>query len=250
MAQHQIIIRQHRPWRGAWLTMVVAAAVLLSGIALYRYTRQSTVADYEKATSERDKLMQERRELSQKLRAARNENAKLRDELAYVQQSQSIDGAACTSIKATLGKLETEAGTLREQLAFYRGIASPSETKAGVRVQELKVRKTDGGGWHFDLVLIQSVRQESRIAGNATVRIDGRLGNKPQSYPLAALMTAGEKNLVFSFKYFEEFSGEFNLPQGFKPLKAVVTLDPADDRPKVVNEYEWANIESQERSSD
>ena len=70
MAQHQIIIRQHRPWRGAWLTMVVAAAVLLSGIALYRYTRQSTVADYEKATSERDKLMQERRELSQKLRAA------------------------------------------------------------------------------------------------------------------------------------------------------------------------------------
>lgn len=249
MANHQIIIRQHRPWQRTWVTVAVVFALCLAGFALYRYTRQSTVADFEKATTERDRLIQERRELTQQLRGAKSEIGKLRDDLAYAKQAQTIDGDACNSIKATLGKLEAEAGTLREQLAFYRGIASPTETKAGVRVQELKMRKKEGS-YRFEMVLIQSVREESRIAGTAEVRISGTQGGKPQSYPLSALITGGEKNLVFSFKYFEEFSGEFKLPQGFKPLKASVTLDPADDRPSVVNEYDWANIESQERSSD
>lgn len=248
-ADHRIIIRQHRPWQRTWVTAAVVAALLLAGFALYRYTRQSTVADFEKATTERDRFQIERRDLAQQLRAAKSELSKLRGELAYVQQAQTIDGEACNSIKATMGKLEAEAGSLREQLAFYRGIASPNETKAGVRVQEFIVRKKDGQ-WRYEMVLIQSVREESRIAGTAEVRIEGQLAGKVQSYPLAGLTTAGEKNLVFSFKYFEEFSGEFKLPQGFKPLKVVVTLDPADDRPTVVNEYQWANIESQERSSD
>ncbi len=249
MANHQIIIRQHRPWQRTWLTIVIAAALLLAGFALYRYTRHSTLADFEKATSERDRFQQERRLLAQQLRASKAEIGKLRDELAYAQQAQTIDGDACNSIKATLGKLEAEAGSLREQLAFYRGIASPSETKAGVRVQEFIVRKKDKQ-WRYEMVLIQSVREESRIAGTAEVSIEGTMIGKPQSLALSSLITAGEKNLVFSFKYFEEFSGDFRLPQGFKPSKVVVTLDPADDRPSVINQYEWTQIESQERVSD
>jgi len=249
MADHRIIIRQHRPWQRTWVTVIAVASLLLAGFALYRYTRQSTVADFEKATTELERVQQERRDLAQQLRAAKSELGKLRSELAYAQQAQTIDGEACNSLKATMGKLEAETGTLREQLAFYRGIASPNETKAGVRVQEFTVRKKDGQ-WHYEMVLIQSVREESRIAGSAEVRIEGQQGGKPQGYSLSSLITAGERNLVFSFKYFEEFSGEFKLPQGFKPLKVAVTLDPSDDRPTVVNEYQWANIESQERSSD
>jgi len=193
--------------------------------------------------------MGERRDLTLQLRVAKSELSKLRNELAYVRQAQTIDSDACSSIKAMLGKLEAESASLREQLAFYRSIASPNETKAGVRVQEMRVRKHDKG-WRYDLVLIQSVREEGRIAGTAEVRIDGQLSARPQSYGLSSLLTAGAKNLVFSFKYFEEFSGEFQLPQGFKPQKVVVTLNPDDDRPNIVSEYEWAKIESQERSND
>ena len=250
MTDHRIVIHRHRPWQRTGLIVFAVAALMLAGFALYQYTRQSTVADFDKATSERDRLQQERRELTQQLRAAKNEISRLRDEVAYAQQAQTIDGEACNSLKATMGKLESEVGTLREQLAFYRGIASPNETKAGVRVQEFKARKRSDGGWHYEMVLIQSVREESRIAGAVEVRIEGLQAGKPQTLPLAGLITAGEKNLVFSFKYFEEFTGEFKLPPGFKPLKVVISLDPADDRPTVVNEYEWATIESQERSSD
>ena len=248
--QHTIIIRRHRPKFRLLLTAFVVAALALSGWGLYRYTRQSTVADFEKATTERDRLLDERRALTQQLRAAKAEASKLRDALAYAEQSKSIDGDACRSVRDSLAKLESESATLREQLAFYRGIVSPKEARAGVRVQDLKVRRS-GAGWRYELVLIQAIREESRIAGAVELSIEGVQGAKAAQLALADLVTAGEKNLVFSFKYFEEFSGEFRLPAGFRPTRVVVTLRPANDRPTVVDQFDWSSIETlQERSND
>lgn len=248
--RHTIIIRRHRPRLRLLLTAAVAMVLALSGWGLYRYTKKSAVADFEKATSERDRLLDERRALSQQLRAAKKEIGELRDALAYAEQSKTIDGDACKTVKDSLSKLEAESASLREQLAFYRGIASPKEARAGVRVQDLKMRKA-GVGWKYELVLIQSVREESRIAGNVELSIEGVQGAKNTQIALAELVTSGDKNLVFSFKYFEEFSGEFRLPAGFKPTRVLVTLKPANDRPSVVDQYDWAAIESlQERSND
>ena len=248
--KHSIIIRRDRPGLRLALTVGLVAVLLLSGYGLYRYTRQSTVADFEQATSERDRLLDERRSLSQQLRAARNEAAKLKDEVAYLQQSKTIDGDACVSVKASLGKIEAEAAQCREQLAFYRGIVAPKAARAGVRVQELRMRKT-ATGWRYELVLIQSVREDARMAGSAGVAIAGLQGGRASTLKLADLVTAGDRNLLFSFKYFEEFAGDFQLPPGFKPLRAVVSLKPSNDRPAVTDEFAWADIEAlQERSSD
>lgn len=248
--RHTIIIRRHRPRLRLLLTAAIAMALALSGWGLYRYTKKSAVADFEKATSERDRLLDERRSLTQQLRAAKKELGDLREALAYAEQSKAIDGDACKTVKDSLSKLEAESASLREQLAFYRGIVSPKEARAGVRVQDLKMRKT-ATGWKYELVLIQSVREESRIAGNVELSIEGLQGAKTTQIPLADLITSGDKNLVFSFKYFEEFSGEFRLPAGFKPTRVLVTLKPANDRPSVVDQYDWGAIESlQERSND
>lgn len=248
--QHTIIIRRHRPQLRLLLTVLVVAALALAGWGLYSYTRQSAVADFEKATTERDRLLEERRSLTQQLRAAKSEIGKLRDELAYAEQSKSIDGDACRSVRDSLTQLEAESSSLREQLAFYRGIVSPKEARAGVRVQDLKLRRV-ANGWRYELVLIQAIREESRIAGAVELSIDGVQGAKPTQLALSDLITSGEKNLVFSFKYFEEFSGEFRLPAGFKPTRVRVTLKPANDRPTVVDEYDWSAVETlQERSND
>ncbi|MDP3857071.1 MAG: hypothetical protein Q8Q73_04820 [Stagnimonas sp.] len=248
--RHAIVIQRHRPFFRLLLTIGISAALALAGWGLYRYTRQSAVADFEKATTERDRLLDERRSLTQQLRAAKADIGKLRDELAYAEQSKSIDGDACRSVRESLGKLEAESASLREQLAFYRGIVSPKEARAGVRVQDLKLRRT-ATGWRYELVLIQAIREESRIAGAVELTIEGVQGAKQTQLAMADLVTAGEKNLLFSFKYFEEFSGEFRLPAGFKPARVIVTLKPANDRPTVMDQYNWSSIETlQERSND
>jgi hypothetical protein len=248
--QHKIIIAQHRPWRRWIIVGGVTAAVLLGGWGLYSYTRAHTVSDFERAQTERDKMRAENRELSQKLRAALNENQQLKDQAAYQSRSQEIDGNACAAVKQTLSTMQAEAADLREQLGFYRGIVSPNEAQAGVRVFEFKVygpkdrqgdKPAQPGAYKYDLVLIQSVRHDKRVDGDLAVSFEGLRGGAKQTLKLSDLATDGNKNLVFSFKYFEEFSGSFRFPEGFKPLRATVTLQ-GEGMPRIDDDYDWNKI--------
>jgi hypothetical protein len=250
--KHKIIIATHRPWRRWLLIGGSTAVVLLGGWGLYSYTRAHTVSDFEKANVERNQLRDDNRQLSQKLRAALSENQGLREQVAYLNRSQQIDGGACTAVKQSLATLQGEAADLREQVAFYRGIVSPAESQAGVRVFEFKVygaagKEAQPGAYKYDLVLIQSVRHDKRVDGDVSVSFEGYRGGAKQTLKLADLATDGNKNLVFSFKYFEEFSGSFRFPEGFRPLRATVTLQ-GDGSPRIDDDYDWGKIMQEARS--
>jgi hypothetical protein len=248
----RIVIERHRPGRRWVLVSGVTAAVLLGGWGLYSYTRAHTVSDFEKASLERDRLREDNREMSQKLRGALSENQGLKDQLAYVSRSQQIDDGACSAVKQSLASLQAESADLREQLGFYRGIVSPAETQAGMRVFEFKVsgpqaKDAAPGSYKYDLVLIQSVRHDKRVDGNVTISFDGLRGGAKQSLKMNDLATDGNKNLLFSFKYFQEFSGSFRFPDGFRPLRASVTLE-GDGMPRVDDDYDWIKILQETRS--
>ena len=249
---HKIVIAQHRPWRRWILIGSVTVAVLLGGWGLYSYTRAHTVSDFERAQLERDRLRDDNREMSQKLRAALSENQQLKDQAAYLSRSQQIDDSACSAVKLSLASMQAESADLREQLSFYRGIVSPAESQAGVRVFEFKVysplaKDAAAGVYKYDLVLIQSVRHDKRVDGDLSVSFEGFHGGTKQSLKLADLATDGNKNLVFSFKYFEEFSGSFRFPEGFKPLRATVTVQ-GDGSPRIDDDYDWGKIMQEARS--
>ncbi len=242
---HKIVITTHQPRRRWAIVAGSVAALLLGAFGLYSYTRATTVSDFERTQSDRDRLQEERRNLTRDLRAARTENGTLRDQVAYLGRSQEIDGAACGTVKQSLTQLQAEASDLREQLAFYRGIVSPKESQAGVRVYDFKVTKLKNAAnlYRYDLVLIQSVRNEKRVGGVIDVIVEGLKAGQKQSLRLGELAADNNKNLLFSFKYFEEFSGQLRLPEGFRPLRASVALQPdGDSAPKIEDEYEWAKI--------
>jgi hypothetical protein len=249
--KHRVIIASHHPRRHWLIVGGSAAAIALLAFGIYSYTRATTVSDFEKAQTERDQLAEERRVLTRELRAAKAENAALRDQVAYLDRSQEIDDSACSSVKKSLGSLQSEASDLREQLAFYRGIVSPQESQAGVRVYDFKVMKMPQAGiYKFDLVLIQSVRNDKRIGGTISVSIEGLRGSIKQTLKLKDLLTDPKPDMVFSFKYFEEFSGGLQLPDGFRPLRAVVSLEPQGEGvPTIEDEYEWGKIIQEARAS-
>jgi hypothetical protein len=250
--KHKIVIAAHRPWRRWLLIGGSSAAVLAGGFGLYSYTRAHTVSDFEKANTERMQLRDDNRKLSQELRSALSDNQGLRDQVAYLGRSEEIDGKACTTVKQSLASLQEETADLKQQLAFYRGIVSPAESQAGVRVFEFKVygdtsKDARPGGYKYELVLIQSVRHDRHIDGSLGISFEGYNGAAKQNLKLADLATDGNKNLVFSFKYFEEFSGSFRFPEGFKPLRATVTVE-GDGTPRIDDDYDWGKIIQEARS--
>jgi hypothetical protein len=241
----KVVIRAYRPRLRLALTAAATAALAISAWGLYRYTRATTVVDFERAQSERDELLDERRELTGKLRESHAQVEKLKDQIVYLQRSQEIDQQACATVKTSLASLQEEVADLQEQVAFYRGIVSPDASRAGLRVYEFKVYPTATAGvFRYALVLIQSVRRDRRIAGRVEITLQGVEAGQTRAHRLSELVLSGEKNLVFSFKYFEEFGGEFRLPDGFRPTRAQVAVLPDGGAvPKIEDEYEWGKIQ-------
>jgi len=242
--KHKVVIRSYRPKLRLALLTGGTALLAIGAWGLYEYTRATTITDFERAQTERDRLVEERRELTAKLRESHAEVEALKDQVVYLQRSQEIDQQACSTVKASLASLQEEVADLHEQVAFYRGIVSPDASRAGVRVYEFKVYPTSTAGvFRYDLVLIQSVRHDRRIAGRVEISLHGLQAGATEVRRLSDLTLSGEKNLVFSFKYFEEFGGEFRLPEGFRPMRAVVAVLPdGGSVPKVEDEFEWSKI--------
>lgn len=243
--RHRIVVTVDQPTRRRAIIAVIVALALLAAFALYRVTRATAVSDFEAATSERDRLLAERRQLTRELRAAKSEADGLRDQVAYLTRSQQIDEGACIEVKQSLGQLQSESAELREQLAFYRGIVSPQEAVSGVRVYEFRIAplKTVPNGFRYDLVLIQPVRSDKRIGGQAELAFEGLDNGVKRRLKLADVAVDGGRSLLFSFRYFEEFGGELRFPPSFRPLRAIVSLQASGNgSASVEDEYEWAKI--------
>lgn len=223
--QHKIIIARHRP--GLRTALIAAGAFVLAvgAFALYAWARATTVSDFERAQTELEKLQDERRNLAQQLRAARGEVDEMKNQLVYEQRSTEIDQQSCDAVRASLGGLQAEVSDLNEQLAFYRGIVSPELSRAGVRVYDFKLSKAAASGtFRYELILIQAVRHNRKIGGRIQIAIEGQQNGSRQTLALNEISLGDSKELTFSFKYFEEISGEFQIPADFRPEQVTVTL--------------------------
>ena len=221
-----------------------AAVLALGAFGLYTYTRTHTVSDFARSQLEVEQLRDDRRQLTHDLRAARKEVSDLKDQVVYTQRSGEIDTQACDTVKGSLGGLQKEVSDLREQLAFYRGIVSPDLARAGVRVYDLKlIPGANPRAFRYELALIQSVRHDRRIGGSITLLLEGMKNGVRQTLRWEDVVTGDVKNLLFSFKYFEEFSGDLSLPEGFKPIRVTARLvTDVEGAPPVEDQFDWNKI--------
>lgn len=235
----------------AMLVLVSAGLGGLGGYALSAYRHDPDRYSFSPAPggSELDRLREERRRLARELRAARTEAQDLRGRNTFDARSCAIDVQACEAVRKSVGTLESEVADLREQLAFYRNIVSPEQARAGVRVLRLAVRPTGPADiWRYELVLVQPVRRDRTATGTYDFALEGLIGKQLRTLQLDDLRAgaAGPASANrFSFRSFQEFSGELRLPSGFRPTRLKVTLHVQDGKaaPGEVSEtFEWSRL--------
>ena len=99
---------------------VVLSLALLGYLAwwLYELGKVHGVAELES-------LRQEHARLEELHNALQAENEGLREQVAILDRSSSIDRQAAQAVQDELGALQNELLTVREEMEFYRGIVSP-----------------------------------------------------------------------------------------------------------------------------
>ena len=237
------IVVQRRSRIRAPLLALAGAIVVLAIPVLYGLAQNASLANAQATGRQLDQANSEVARMARQVRDLEATNESLRQELTDLKKGRDIDRDAYAEVQKSLGAQQQELASLREQLAFYRGVMSPQALQSGLHVNELRITAEPAtGGYHYDLVLVQAARQDRHATGRVELRVIGRDRAAVQrSLSLADL--GAEASARFSFRHFQEFSGALRLPAGFRPQRIVVTLMPdGGDIPHVEQEFEWSRV--------
>jgi hypothetical protein len=235
------IVVQRRPRVRTPLLVAVTSVFVLAIPVLYGISQNASLGEAGRLARDIDQAHAQAARMARQVRDLENANERLRQELIDLKKGRDIDRAAFAEVQKSLGAEQQQAASLREQLAFYRGVMSPQALLSGLHVNELRVSTGPSGVFHYDLVLVQAARQDRHASGRVELRVIGRDRRVQRSLSLPELGIGGA--LRFSFRHFQELSGEMKLPTGFKPERVVVTLLPdSGDTPHVEQDFEWSRV--------
>jgi len=235
MSHH--VIRARPVWHSRLIATALILGTVLSAWGLFEFGRYQAGYDMLEVQTEQD-------DYESKLADLGRHATELREQKAILERSQKIEREAYKQLEGTVSGLQDEILELKQELAFYRGIVSPTDARAGLGIQSFELSHGAGKSIHYKLVLTQVLSNNTTASGYVALVIGGEKGGKTQQYELSQL--SGEKGeLRFRFKYFQILEGELHLPDGFTPSKVDITVKPSSrSHKRLSRSYDWSVKES------
>jgi hypothetical protein len=143
----------------------------------------------------------------------------LREQVVLLETHRDIDRAAYKDVEISLTSLQAKIQEQSDAIAFYRGIVSPADGNSGLRVQDLKLSRSNAEhAYIVHLVLVQSLQHDRKVSGDVSLTVEGTEDGMAVSYDFSELLAeTSEERWAFSFRYFQGFDREIILPDGFTP---------------------------------
>ena len=160
-------------------------------------------------------------------------------DLSDVRLATVVEAGANEQLRRTIKELRDQIGALEEEARFYRRLVAPSEAEHGFRIERLTISATrEASTFAYRLLLTQIADQHDWLEGDVSVEVSGERGGAAERHPLATL--TGEAGFAggFRFLYFQEFSGQLSLPDGFVPL-AVTVVASVKKGTRLRESFDW-----------
>ncbi|MCK9529357.1 MAG: hypothetical protein M0R77_02140 [Gammaproteobacteria bacterium] len=220
----RVVVRAFDSARVTRLVILAVVGVLVAGWGLFDYGRYRAGVDFTSANKEAARLTEVNRQHEKTI-------GELREAQAVLERSKQIEREAYKQLETAVAGLQDEIAELNGELAFYRGIVTPKEAAAGLRVQAFDL--TPNGlerGYRYKLVLTQVLKNDRVASGRVTVAIEGNQDGRISVLDLNDLVTEDARQLTYRFKYFQNFEGNLALPEGFTPVRTTVKVVPREQR--------------------
>ncbi len=186
----------------------------------------------------------QRSELRNEITRLEQQAAELNEQIVRLETQAEIEHAAYTDIEASLVELQAKIQEQQDAIAFYRGIVSPADGNAGLRVQDLKLSRLDRErAWNVRLVLVQAMKHDRKVSGEVVLTVSGMENGRPTTYSYTDLRSdAADGSWEFSFRYFQDFDREIMLPDGFEPEEITIAVQSRTRSIASIQEsYSWAS---------
>lgn len=229
-------VRQHNPWRiwlGTGLVLLLFFVMFLLGQAYQSY--------------ELSRLKLEKETMKSRIAELEHRNVSLVKKNAQLEGVSKIEHDAYNKANQSLVVLQKELLGMKEQLVFYQGIVSPEQLALGINIQSFELTKKNNlGRYNYKLVLSKRGKSNSFVKGGFNFLIKGQQGEQQKSLSLKQVKRDyQDKDIKFSFRYFQVFEGDILLPEHFEPYDIELNIKPTTKKIKTFLEtISWAQAMS------
>ena len=182
---------------------------------------------------------------NEKIKLLEKLNNRLENEIAAAKRSAEVELVAAEKMKKMLREKDFELLKLTQELHFYHTLYSPDAKNAAVQVRAFKLHKDEAAGrFVYNLVLTGMAKRKEKVSGVIGLTVGGEQQGVSKELVFQDVSEANDGTpLRFSFKYFQEISGSFSLPEDFKPgsVQIKVLRDSSKKKPVTVS-YNWDEV--------
>jgi len=204
ITSRQVAVRTHVAWywRGLFMVVVLSCGI---GSAWWMYDIGSHFSGFERGATAQELVL-----LRDKLKQLESDNGRLRAAQVTTDRHSQIDSAAQQDTEHALKALQDENAQLKEELAFFRGVSS-GDSGAGVNVYSFKVESGTAGIYRYQLLLVQAGQHDKFFQGHLQLVVTSQDGSKNTIRVFPASTMAKDKILI-SVKSYQKVEGNFQLP--------------------------------------
>jgi len=197
-----VVIQRFGPYRSALLLVAAVGLCLYSGYRIGNYYHGHQIKTLGEQKQRLDSFYQQ-----QNNQARRINTLEVELEVERLANQKSL-----TTLKA----MEISHYKVKKELAFYEKVMAPEKQADGLVIDNIVVIPTESPNhYRFQVVLVQQRLKKRYAKGYVELNFVGSLDNKPKKIKLSEVSTLTQKELAFSFQYFQLLDGEFTLPEGF-----------------------------------
>lgn len=235
----RLVVHRRRPYLAVLLVLLLAAGGAGAGWWAVERERAQTSETVAGALAARDAIARRNSALESERRA-------LVRRVAILERARQVEAQAYAHVDRQLAALQDQILSLKEEIAFYRGIVSEDAGSDNVRIQRFVVeREGTGQDYRFRLVLTRGMRSDKVVTGAVSVAVDGDRDGERVQLSLEQLTPFPVGPLEYSFKHFQRLEGRMRLPERFVPRRVVVQLDEAASGGRPLREtFQWPSMKS------
>ena len=132
-----------------------------------------------------------------------------------------------------------------EEIAFYRGIVTPVDGVAGLRVQNVEVEPGEFGATHLlRILLVQAIVHNERVTGSVRLSLSGTLDGREVELDLDEIRSEDRAtDIPYAFRYFQTLELGLTLPEDLEPESLEIQVWPRTPRGEtIVASFPWGVV--------
>jgi hypothetical protein len=233
----EIIVTEHRPGFRIVIAFVMMGLVCLAGLFSYGF-------GFEKGKKTDEEEAARFGAVQEALDSSLRKKLELQYKVANLEFANNVDSLATNELLNTVQRLEVELADLKGEISYYRNLFRPELVTGDLLIEDWQLKSLgESNVYEYRLMLTQMSKDGDLVSGSVDIEIQGERNGVEVSVPLEPVLDSQDHSLELSFRYFQNISGQFSIPDDFKPstVQLVAREDGLKERLYERN-YQWPVI--------